>query len=390
LHRAQWEIIQHPARFKVAACGRRFGKTLAACGECVRRAIQGQQVWWVAPTFPISLYGWRGITRLASQVPGITIRRWLRMVEFPGGGFVQIKSADNPDALRGEGLDFVVVDEAAFIAEEAWTEALRPALADRQGGALFVSTPNGRNWFWHVWMRGQDPAQPDWKAFQFPTSANPYIAPAEIEEARALLPERVFRQEFLAEFLEDGGAVFRNLTACATGAPQEAPVPGHRYVFGVDWGRADDFTAIAILDVEERRLVALDRFNRIGWALQRGRLAELARRWQPVRILAEANSIGGPNIEALQAEGLPVQGFMTTAPSKGPLIDALALAFEQGAVTIYPDQVLMSELQAYTLERMPSGSYRYSAPPGMHDDTVIALALAWHCAAYSGAGIAFI
>ena len=384
LHAAQWTIIRSQARFKVAACGRRFGKTIMASGECVRRAGMGQRVWWVAPTYPISLYGWRAVKRLARQIPGARVREAERLVQFASGGFVQVKSADNPDALRGEGLDFLVVDEAAFIrGEDAWAEALRPALSDRRGGALFISTPSGHNWFWRLWLRGQDPEQTDWASFRFPTSSNPYIAASEIEDARAMLPERVFMQEYLAEFLADGGAVFRNIAACATGSLHNEPAANGSYVFGVDWGRENDFTAIAVIDSEERRLVALERFNQIGWSLQRSRLVALAERWKPTVIWAEANSIGGPNIEALQAEGLPVYGFTTTATSKPPLIESLALAFERQEIVIYDDPVLLGELQAYTLERGAHGRYRYGAPPGLHDDTVIALALAWYGVTHS-------
>ena len=218
----------------------------------------------------------------------------------------------------------------------------------------------------------------------------PAALPGEITAARDLLPERVFRQEYLAEFLDDAGGVFRKVEAAACAAVESGPQPGERYVFGVDWGRENDFTCIAVLAVGARRLVALDRFNEVGWSLQRGRLAALAHTWQPEAIWAEANIIGGPNIEALQAEGLPVCAFTTTASSKGPLIEGLALALERGDLAILPEPVLLHELQAFTLERLPSGRFRYGAPPGEHDDTVIALALAWHGATSGGTGISFV
>jgi phage terminase large subunit-like protein len=238
-------------------------------------------------------------------------------------------------------------------------------------------------------MWGQNPAHEQWKSWRFPTRANPLIDAAEIEAARELLPERVFRAEYLAEFLEDGGGVFRRVEAAATAEPEAGPEPGERIVLGVDWGRDQDFTCIAVLSADRRRMLALDRFNEIGWSLQRGRLAALANRWQPDAIWAEANSIGGPNIEALQNEGLPVIPFTMTAVSKGPLIEGLALALERGELAILPDPVLLGELQTYRLERLESGRFRYSAPPGQHDDTIIALALAWHGALSGTPGISF-
>lgn len=388
LHPAQWEIVNHPARFKVAACGRRFGKTRGTSLICVERMLRGKVAWWIAPTYRTAQFGWEEIKSVTRQIPGAVIREGDKRVER-GDGAVEVRSGDDPDRLRGAGLDLAVLDEAAYLHPDVWKAAIRPALADRQGEALFLSTPRGRNWFWDVFMLGQRPDQPDWMSWRFPTSANPYIDPEEIEAARELLPERLFKQEFLAEFLDDAGAVFRRVQECATLAPGQ-PEAGHTYVFGMDWGKEDDFTAIAVVDADTRRMVALDRFREIGWSLQRGRLAELAARWKPLVILAESNSIGGPNIEALQQEGLPVQSFATTADSKGPLIESLALAFERSELAILNDPILLDELIAYTMEVLPSGRWRYSAPVGRHDDTVMALALAWRAATYPRSLIAFV
>ncbi|MGQ9850812.1 MAG: terminase large subunit domain-containing protein [Aggregatilineaceae bacterium] len=355
----------------------------------VERALAGRVCWWIAPTYRMADDVWRSFKATLAGV-------WqakdedMRRIDLPGGGVIAVRSGHNPDALRGAGLDLAVLDEAAYLHPAVWSAAIRPALADRRGEALFLSTPRGRNWFWGLWMMGQRADQPHWKSWRFPTAANPLIDPAEIEDARALLPERVFREEYLAEFLDDGGRVFRHVEEAATVEPGGSPQPDEHYVFGVDWGRDADFTCIAVLAAGSRQLMALERFNAVGWAVQRGRLMALAAVWQPVAIWAEANSIGGPNIEALQAEGLPVLPFVTTAASKGPLIDALVLALERGELALLRDATLIEELNAYSLERLPGGRYRYSAPPGLHDDTVIALALAWHGVLHSSTDISFV
>jgi hypothetical protein len=303
-----------------------------------------------------------------------------------------VRSADNPDSLRGEGLDFVALDECAFTKEEAWSEALRPALSDRQGKALFISTPKGRNWFWRLWTLGNSGDDDGWQSWRFPTGDNPYIPPEEIESARASLPDRVFRQEYLAEFIEDAGSVFRGVVAAATATAQDGRATvitdsgeeedaKHDYAFGVDWGKHRDFTVIAVLDTTDNQLVALDRFNQIDYTVQVGRLKALAERFRPSQIVAERNSMGEPLIEQLQRDGLPVQPFTTTNASKAEAVDALALAFERSDIAILPDPVLIGELQAFEARRLPSGMLRYEAPSGMHDDTVMALALAWQAVA---------
>jgi hypothetical protein len=146
---------------------------------------------------------------------------------------------------------------------------------------------------------------------------------------------------------------------------------------GVDFGRHHDFTALVVIDATTRRMVALERFTAVSWKVQRARIAALARQWGVSGVLAELNAMGSPNVEALRAEGVPIEGFTTTAQSKPPLIEALVVALENGDLQLLPDEVLLSELEAYTSETTPSGHIRYSAPPGQHDDTVMALALAW-------------
>lgn len=397
LHPGQREVYEHPARFRVLANGRRWGKTRLAIVVALEAALRGGTVWWVAPSYPMATVGWRGLVHLAPRwahnaagelvpVAGVEVRVGERRITMPGGGEVQVRSADNPDSLRGEGLDLVVLDEAAFMSETAWTAALRPALSDRQGRAVLISTPNGRNWFWRVFTYAASGEDPEWAAWSYPTSANPHIDPAEIEAARQQLPAQVFAQEYLAEFVDDAGLVFRNVEQCLW-SPPAGPEPGRRYVAGVDWAQSQDWTVIVIMD-DLGRVVHIERFNQIGWAIQRGRLAAAVERWGVHHVLAEANAMGGPNIEELQASGLPVAGFTTTSDSKSRLIQSLALAFERGDIAIPGDDALLAELRAFEANRLPSGRWQYAAPAGMHDDTVMALALAyWATAVPSGAGL---
>ena len=158
----------------------------------------------------------------------------------------------------------------------------------------------------------------------------------------------------------------------------------HTYIFGVDWARSEDFTVIVVFDVTTQAVVALDRFNQIDYSIQVGRVQALAEKFKPLAIVAETNSIGVPVIEQLRRQGLPVVGFTTTSASKQIAIDALALAFERRQISLLPDETMIAELEAYSAERLAGGSIRYSAPSGLHDDTVMALAMAWHGASTNG------
>lgn len=380
-HDAQQSIIDGAARYRVLACGRRFGKTELGIHHLGNETLATELPYaYFAPTYKMLADVWRQFkAAMADQI--VKKNETEKRLELVGGGVIDFWSLDNPNAARGRKYAGMVIDEAAWVndLEYAWTFVLSPTLTDYENSwAWFLSTPNGRNYFFRLWSMGMDSQKQSWQSWQFPTTANPYISALEIDERRDLLPERTFKQEYLAEFMADGGAVFRNLAACTTVALNTPPHPHHEYIFGVDWGKSHDFTAVAIVNKSTRELVHIERFNEIGWALQRGRLKALADKWKPKRIIAETNAMGDPNVEALQREGLKVKGFQTTAQSKPPLIESLALAFEREEIHIVNDPVLVSELQAYTMERLLSGRFRYSAPSGMHDDTVIATALAFY------------
>lgn len=379
----QQAIIAHPARIKVVAMGRRWGKSYMAGTYALACADLGGAVAWVVPTYKNARPTWRFVeAQIGHASDSVSTNKTERMARFPSGGWLGVYTADNDVALRGESFDVVIVDEASRVSEQTYQDVIIPTLADRDGRIVLISTPNARNWFYTEWARGKaDGARiASWQA---PTSdnPNPNIKRA-FDLARETLPDRTFRQEWLAEFVEGSGAVFRRIRECARSS-HDAPDAhdGHRIVFGVDWGQQNDYTAIAAYCGDCRRMVALDRFNQVSWTIQRGRLAALAAAWKPQTIIAESNSIGAPLIEALQAENLPVVPFETTAASKPPLIQSLVLAFEQGAVNIIADAALIAELEAYEESRNAvTGRVSYSAPSGGHDDTVMALALAWRAA----------
>lgn len=208
LHAAQAKIEASTARFRIVVAGRRFGKTRFGVRECVKVASSGGRAWWIAPSYKLARPGWRALLRLVKKYPGISINKSERLIEFPGGGEIQVRTGKDPDELRGEGLHLVVLDEAAYMKREVWFEAIRPALADEKGDALFISTPAGMsNWLAELWDAAQD--DPDWQTFRFTTADNPFIDADEIDAMRKDLGSLLARQEIDAEFLDEIGTIFR-------------------------------------------------------------------------------------------------------------------------------------------------------------------------------------
>lgn len=378
LHRTQKIVALNRKRFTVLACGRRWGKTRFASLVSIEIALLGGRAWWVAPSYKMGAVGWRVLLGLSKQIPGVKWSLSDRLLTYPGGGTIQVRSGDEPESLRGEGLDLAVLDEAAFMKETVWTHAIRPALSDRQGAAIFPSTPFGHNWFWKIYRRGQDDLDRTWASFRFATADNPHIPADEIAEAEKALPQRVFDQEYLAAFLEDAGGVFRNVVQCATSTPIDGRADDDKavYVAGVDVAAKVDFTVVSVFDAKARRQVYLDRFNRVEYPVLEDRLAAIHDRFGLSAMVVEENSIGQGVIDHLRKRGVPVQGFYTTNSSKQEIIQNLSSAFEHLDIEIIPDPIQTAELQAFTGDRLAGGSYKYGAPDGAHDDTVMAMAIA--------------
>lgn len=211
LHENQKEVASSDSRWKILCAGRRFGKTRLGIHLCMEKALDGGRAWWVAPTFAIARVGWRALENAAYSFPE-EIRPKVSLanmeVIFPNGGSIACKSADNPQRLRGEGLDFLVMDEAAFIKPDVWQEVLRPTLTERKGSALFISTPMGMdNWFYDLWTTAEK--APNWERFRFSTYDNPMIDDEEIDSAKDEVGSIVFAQEYLAEFVDAGQGMLK-------------------------------------------------------------------------------------------------------------------------------------------------------------------------------------
>ena len=211
LHEAQEEVANSDARWKILCAGRRFGKTRLGVQMCLQVALAGGRAWWVAPTFSIARVGWRDIAASAKSFPReiepkVSLANM--QIDLHSGGSIAVRSADNPQRLRGEGLDFLVMDEAAFVKPEVWQEVLRPTLTERKGSALFISTPMGRdNWFYDLWETAEE--ADNWERFRFATVDNPMIDPEEVEAAKGEVGSIVFAQEYLAEFVDAGQGMLK-------------------------------------------------------------------------------------------------------------------------------------------------------------------------------------
>ena len=377
LYPLQREIVNSPAKRKVICAGRRAGKTQMWAVGAVEALLAGQKVLLSSTSQDQADIFWQRIKAWAAPLMEYAYKNETkRLIEF-NGGRIRVKTGSDADVLRGEDADLLILDECARLDPAAWYEVGAPMLADRDGTAVFISTPMRKNWFYLLYQRAKTDTSARYSAWHFTSLANPHLNKQAMADLTTDMTEEAYRQEILAEFLESGGEVFRNVERSAT-LQRAEPYTG-QFVFGLDWAQKVDYTVITVMDIERKCMVDMERFNGVSWALQRGRVKAMCDKWKPQVIVAEANSIGSPNIEALQNEALPVYSFDTTPVSKPPLIESLVLAFERNEIAILDDGVLTGELAAYERKVSPAtGRSQYSAPQGLHDDCVISLALAWH------------
>ena len=394
-HAAQMVLHNSTARFRVATCGRRWGKTLACANEIIKAAIDvpSSVCWWVAPVFGQTEIAMSMVER--ALIPTGLVRRYQKSLNrfiLVNESQIEFHSVGNePDRLRGPGLNCLVIDEAAMMEEKVWTEILRPTLADRNGKLIMISTPKGRNYFHRLFQEGQaglhgDPKHREWASWNFPSSSNPYLPASEIEDARTKLPRDVFRQEWLAEFLEESAGVFKGIQACIWGpweGRNEGPQPNRRYVLGWDVAKYTNFSVLTVIDKLMRRVVAWDRFNRVDWSYQIAKVRNLAAYFH-ANVIMDATGAGDPLVSQVRAAltplGLALEPIVFTNDLKQQIIENLAISMEQRRVSYPAIPELLQELEVFQYEMTKSRNIIYSAPTGFDDDCVMSLALAlWKC-----------
>ncbi len=378
-HLGQRAFLSSSASVRVLACGRRWGKTEVIAAEIVRTLLSdtSRQVLLVAPSQEQAMLGFeRALEFLHRAGARPTVRRTPAPTLTLGGSKLWARSAARGGTLlRGRKAHLIIVDEAAYVPESVVTEVLTPMLADTGGKLALVSTPRGKNYFYRLFQQGQEDGVRIW-SMRSPSWHNPLLSPTVLQMQASLMTTRQFQIEYGAQFMDEAGQLFRTEwidRALLLNLPDEGLC-----VAGVDWARYQDYTAVAVLRGarDGAKLIALRRWQGLSWTEQIEAVAQLLRLHDPVRVLCDRTGVGDPLLEALQETGVPhAEGVAFTQAFKRNLLENLALMLEQGRLQPLPDPALLNEL--YHFEAMPTEHCtRLQGAHGVHDDLVIALALA--------------
>lgn len=301
----QVEVWQDPHRFKVIVAGRRTGKSNLSIKKIIAAGLEapaGSAVLYVGPTqSQVRQIAWEAILEQGREVIKSAHVNSLD-ITLVTGVKIHLRSAENPDTLRGLKLHFAVIDEAAFIKDDnLWSRIIRPALSDLKGGAWFISSPSGRNWFYDLYKVGQNQEDVDWKSWHKTTFDNPTIDPAEIESAKKTLSSFSFKQEFLASFDNAGQDVFKEEWL------KTKPEPAYgEYVVAIDLAGFEevgknpnasksrlDESAIAIVKVEDNGDWWVEKIEAGRWDIKAtaSKILAVIRDYRPIAVGIEKGAL---------------------------------------------------------------------------------------------------
>lgn len=409
-------------RFLIAALGRQSGKSWLAKYVLLDRAINRDHIcMWVAPTIPTARGHWDALVKFVrdsglEDAGYAKINQTAKDIKFIDGGYISVRSAIDPDNLRGASLDLLVLDEAAFYRNGSyvWWSVCFPMITATGGKVLFTTTPNGRNWVYDLFKMGQTSDDSYYKSWNVPSEASPYQDKALLAQTKRHMPSLQWREEFMAEFLADGGGVFAEVERAARVPVQFLPVEGadiERYVAGIDVGYKGDYTVFTVIDVFERKQVYSERFTNIGTVRTLKRIIELLDIWQPKVTHIESNGsrsfvdmlkllVSGKEIDDIvQAindtvdesnEDLDtdigkhkIRAIHMNNDIKRELVERLSADIEYMRFSILSEdseigEIQVSEMSTYERKTTASGmQVTYQASEGSHDDTIAALYLAY-------------
>lgn len=307
-------------------------------------------------------------------------------VQFINGSQVLFKSYQNPDSCRGYHISgLLVIDEAAWMSDGDFETIFLPMLQNhRQSKCLIISSPRGTNWFHTYYNRGLRLTRMTNKSvisFRSTYEDNPFSDKSEIEELRKSIPDAIFRQEYLAEFISGATSAFGETYKKCLKVFTSTYDRNTRYVGGIDVGREEDYSVLTIMDILTGKVVETLRLRHTTFDDIANKMVEIILKWRPVSVLCEVNGVGNPFFELLQNKlaaknYYDLKPFTTTNTSKNNIIEALKIDFENETV-ILPDTIeYREELEGFEVNySSKSKSVVYGARNGLHDDLIMSLAI---------------
>ena len=395
LHVTQREVYEDDSRYKVLACGRRWGKDTLLDRVMLLAMLRGQNI---AALYPRDIDADKVRERHRQILYDLEAQKLVKWHKMPSrvtatfsNGTIRYYTAKNHESIRGSSLDWFICNEAGEVSQmidlgNVWEKTVRPALLDRRGRAYFAGTPKGLTSFYVIYQRGVDSVE-GWRSWRYSTYENPFISREEIEQMiqQERMSPKAVQQEIHAMFIETGGSVFANLEQVCILQPREPKdIPPRTTIIGIDVGGGVDYTALSVMSSTTTPIAEYHLYRMRNPSVKKtlAYLVEIIQQWQPIEVIVETNAIGEYYYQELlvqlSGQGIAVTPFVTNSSSKAEIIAALRYGLENKRLLLTNDETGMAELSSYEQRRRESGHISYSAPKNLHDDTVMARALAYY------------
>ncbi len=362
----------------IASIGRQFGKSLLGMNSMLYWALSNNNSYcvWMTPYDRQGEAVFDELTDAASDFI-LTKNRQDKKVVFKNNSTLLFRSLENYESIRGYTFDYGVIDECAFVREEAWA-VVRPTFAVNGKKVLVISTPKFKDMFYKMFMLGKDPDRREYISFTAPSTSNPYFPNAELEAAREILTRDQIRQEYFAEFAESGGGVFDGFDKFCTVKKLHGDYRDERCYIGVDIALGgDDFTSVVVMN-QSGKVINVERWQDPITSRQIARIQTVIESYDIAGGFIEMNQERGIS-QAIQKKNPLIKPFETTKKTKPQLIQNLKKDIEDGVLALPTNKCCPSmyhQLGDFTKEEKANGYIAYSHPKGGNDDDVIGLALA--------------
>ena len=303
-HKVQAELLQSivggKEKYHIASIGRQFGKSMMGMNLALYWGFNDSpcKILWVSPVYSQANKVQKELMSAIAASGIVKSNNYSSSeLELKNGSTIYFRSAERYDNIRGMTLDYAIIDEAAFIKDDAWSEAIKPTLLVRGKKVLFISTPKGKNWFYELFQYGQSDDYPNYKSYKGSSYDTPFISMEEIDDAKRTVPELIFKQEYLAEFIDGGGEVFANIDQCTFPA---YPKPQGKVFAGLDIGKQEDYTVLTLMD-SKGRVVDIYRDNKNQWSVMIAEVVKRVRQFN-ASLMVEVNGVGDPIFEQIKSQ----------------------------------------------------------------------------------------
>ena len=370
------EFVKTETKFGIVVSSRQWGKSLLAVNSLLYWILNNpkSKSGWISPIYKQCRKVFDELVEATKDIV-VSANKAELTIEYINGSSIQFLSAERPDSIRGFSFHYLVVDESAFLKQDAFDQAILHTLSALGKKCLLISTPKGKNWFYNWYLKGLD-NRDDVISFKGYATDNPFVDQQFIIEAKQSMPPSVFKQEFEAEFTDDGNDVFKNLEHVSIISRWREPQTTNRYYIGIDPALSGDYSVLSIMD-DMGRVCFISRQTNTTVQSLAGEYNRIIGRYAPRSIAIETNGLGIGLYELIDSRNKV--NWKTTNDNKAKGIQKLIYDIENSEIELPSRDVMpecWDEFSAFSYSQSPTGKLVFSAPNGYHDDIVMSIMLA--------------